>query len=109
MFRDDSQISQACKVLLNTIRKGELWESRPTEEAIRLYRANGGYLSSGERAMLFAAFAIWNADNDKAKLGVLVNRLDLDKQRALWSLLLAQATENDNGATIDAWIAKYSR
>jgi hypothetical protein len=103
MFRSDAQTSLCCRALLASVRLERLWpKSGPTDEAVKLLGQDGGYLSSGERAMLFACFALWNSDKRATLAGMF--SLDPDRQRDLWSLLLAQATLNDQGAAVDAWL-----
>jgi hypothetical protein len=61
VFRDDEQLSRACRALLASVRHAELWtRSGPTPEAMALLERDGGPLSSGERIVLLAAFAFWN-------------------------------------------------
>jgi hypothetical protein len=73
----------------------------PTEEAIALFEAGGGPLSSGERVMLLAAWAFWNSA-EKATLADVVYRLDDKNLRAVAALMLALA---QGGPAIDEWIA----
>jgi hypothetical protein len=73
----------------------------PTEEAISLFEAGGGPLSSGERIILLAAWAFWNSA-EKAVLADVIYRLDDKNLRAVATLMLAVA---DGGGAIDEWIA----
>ena len=62
MFRSDAQLARACRALCSRAGLGRLWTATgPTDEAIEIFEANGGPLSSGERVMLLAAWAFWNS------------------------------------------------
>jgi len=108
IFRNDLQLAQVCKALLGRVRKSGLWEnSGPTEEACELLAQNGGYLSSGERVMLLAAFALWNGAG-KLPLGDVVATLDGEHLAALGRLFCC-ATYEDIEAWLDvqqAWAVK---
>jgi hypothetical protein len=73
----------------------------PTPEAIALLEARGGPLSSGERVVLFAAWAFWNGA-DNATLADVIYRLDDTNLRAIATLMLALA---QGAHAIDQWIA----
>jgi len=79
-----------------------MWTSTgPTAEAIALLEAGGGPLSSGERVVLFAAWAFWNGTGN-ATLTDVVYRLDAPNLRGIATLILALA---QGGHAIDQWIA----
>jgi hypothetical protein len=79
-----------------------LWTpTGPTTEAIEILDAQGGPLSSGERVVLFAAWAFWNGATD-ATLADVIYRLDDTNLRAIATLMLALA---QGGHAIDKWIA----
>jgi hypothetical protein len=75
--------------------------SGPTEEAIALFEAGGGPLSSGERVMLLVTWAFWNSA-EKATLADVVYRLDDNNLHAVATLMLALA---HGAAALDEWIA----
>jgi len=80
-----------------------MWtDGGPTETAIALMEANGGPLSSGERIVLLAAWAVWNG-HDGARFADVVYRLDGRNLVALGTLLIAVAS---SGAAIDTWLEK---
>ena len=82
---------------------GHMWTAAagPTDEAIALFEAGGGPLSSGERVVLLSAWAFWNSA-EKVTLADVVYRLDDKNLRAVATLMLALA---DGGPAIDEWIA----
>ena len=101
MFRNDAQICACARVLLRSVRQEKLWtETGSTEEAIKLLHTRGGYLSSGERLMLFVAFDFWNGQGN-AEFPKLINVLDSNKLRLVCTLAVVVA----EGATaIDRWL-----
>lgn len=103
MFRSDAQLARVCRALCARVGMGELWTpTGPSDRAIALLEAGGGPLSSGERVMLLATWAVWNGD-EGARLGDVVHRLDGRCLVALGTLLVAVA---GGGVAIDAWLAK---
>lgn len=91
MFKNDQQICACIRVLLHSARLEQLWTATgPTDEALALLRDKGGYLSSGERLMLFVAFDFWNGQGN-AEFGKLINVLDADKLGLVCSLAIAVA------------------
>ncbi|MCW5831344.1 MAG: hypothetical protein KIS78_02670 [Labilithrix sp.] len=105
MFRDDAQISRACRALLASVRMEHLWlETGPTSEAGALLDANGGPLSSGERVMLLAAWAFWNGSGGLTLAEILAS---LDPERAEALCFLVLATKHGANA-IDDWIAEHA-
>jgi hypothetical protein len=102
MFRSEAQLARACRALCERVRLDGMWtDAGPTETAVALMEANGGPLSSGERIVLLAAWAVWNG-HDGARLADVVYRLDGRNLHALGTLMLAVAA---GGHAIDAWIA----
>jgi hypothetical protein len=101
MFRDRLQAARACRVLLRTLRLERLWTlEAPTAEAVDLLAMNGGPLSSGERVLLLAAFALWNGDGS-LKLVEVVQQLDVTPAHALCALISAL---KDGPEAVDAWL-----
>ncbi len=104
MFRDDEQTARACRTLLASVRRAELWtRSGPTPEALSLLERDGGPLSSGERIVLLAAFAFWNGEGG-LRLTEVIDSLDVEAADALCSLLIAVKHGAD---AVDAWIVKH--
>lgn len=98
MFRDDQQISAVCERLMHYTHKPELWgRSGPSIEACRLYEVEGGYLSSGEWALLAFCFALWNGGRH-AHVSQILN-LDTNHRRRVAGILLC-ATPHD----VDNWL-----
>ena len=106
MFRDDQQLARACRALLATARLERLWgDEGPTPHPSELLATNGGALSSGERVMLLAAWALWNGSGG-VTLAEMLERLDVDTAEALCFLILASKYGGD---AVDDWIAEHSR
>jgi hypothetical protein len=106
VFRSEAQLARACRALCERVRLDEMWtEEGPTEAAIELMEKDGGPLSSGERVVLLASWAIWNG-HDGARFADVIYRLDGRNLVALGTLLVAVA---GGGAAIDAWLAKMER
>lgn len=112
MFRNDQQIARAARVLCGRLpRLRDAWtEEGPSSEALALMEANGGPLSSGERAMLLAAFTFWNgARDEKTGQGRLafvdvLDALDGEHMRCLAELMIAAA---DGADAVDAWLRTW--
>jgi len=106
MFASDRQLSQAIIALLSTAPAlTSSWTPNgPTDEALELYETGGGLLSSGERALLLAAFALWNKDNQKLSFAGLWNALSGRPLQALLTLLLAA---DAGGEDVEQWLAKW--
>lgn len=105
MFQNDTQRCQAIRVLLSSLGLERMWTTTgPTDEACELLEQKGGYLSSGERLLLFVAFDMWNGDGH-ADFGKLLYSLDGARQRLVGELLVAMSAETNQ--TIDAWIARH--
>ena len=102
MFRSEAQRARACHALCSMARLERLWTSTgPTPEAIALFEAGGGPLSSGEQVVLFAAWAFWNGDCN-ATLADVIFRLDPSNLRTIATLMLALG---QGGHAIERWIA----
>lgn len=102
MFRCEAQLARACRALCDRAGLGRMWTaSGPSDEAIALFEAGGGPLSSGESVVLLSAWAFWNSA-EKATLADVVYRLDDKNLRAVATLMLAVA---GGGHAIDEWLA----
>ena len=103
IFRDDKQISKVCMVLLSYTNKTDLWvENGPSDVAIELCEAKGGYLSSGEWALLAFCFALWNGDGGGTMKQLF--QLDLQHRNRIGSLLQCSTTTDT-----DVWIDKNEK
>jgi len=103
VFRSEAQLARVCRALCERVRLDGMWtDAGPTETAIALMEANGGPLSSGERIVLLAAWAVWNG-HDGARFADVIYRLDGRNLVALGTLLVAVAS---SGAAIDTWLEK---
>jgi hypothetical protein len=101
MFENDGQRCEAILVLLASLRLERLWTMKgPTDEACELLEQRGGYLSSGERLLLFVAFDMWNGDGH-ADFGRLLYSLDGERQTMVGLFLIAMA---QGSHAIDQWI-----
>ena len=109
MFRNDYQKSTACKTLLALVFLGELWNDRPTEEALAFFSSTSSHrqLSPGQKTLLKAVFSIWNPYFQEARIGEAIVNLDSSAQKALWELLLASA-EKDKGEAVDLWLKEWT-
>jgi hypothetical protein len=106
VFRSEAQLARACQALCEGVRLEGMWtDAGPSETAIALMEADGGPLSSGERIVLLAAWAVWNG-HDGARFADVIYRLDGRNLVALGTLLVAMA---GGGAAIDAWLMKMER
>lgn len=105
MFRSEAQLARACRALCRQAGLERMWSpAGPTAEAIDIIEAQGGPLSSGERVVLFAAWAFWNSASN-ATLADVIYRLDDTNLRAIATLMLALA-QGDHA--IDRWIAVHT-
>ena len=106
MFRNDAQRSAAARVLLRSVRQEHLWDERPTPLALRLFERDGGYLSSGERMMLFIAWEVWDAgaSDGKAGVGQCMAKLDYPQLRLLGSFFTAFS---GGAIAIDRWLVEH--
>jgi hypothetical protein len=106
MFRDDAQACRALGALLATLPAlRTFWTSSgPTPQALALLEADGGPLSSGERVLLLAAFALWNGSGRLTFADILA-RLDGPPLEALCSLVVAMKRRPSD---VDAWIAAHA-
>ncbi len=106
MFRSEAQLARVCRALCERVRLDGMWtDAGPTETAIALMESNGGPLSSGERIVLLAAWAVWNG-HDGARFADVIYRLDGRNLVAIGTLLIAVAS---SGAAIDTWLEKMER
>jgi hypothetical protein len=104
MFRDGTQAARACRALLATVRRADLWNlDGPTTWAVELLEQDGGPLSSGERIVLLAAFAFWNGQGS-LRLVEVIERLDGDPAAALCALVVAVKNGPD---AVDTWLGLY--
>ena len=103
-FKNDVQLSGFCAAVLGQRLAGNLWSPQgPTREAVRLYQEDGGYLSSGERVLLLAAFSFWNTfHNDKLRFVELM-KLDGDNLVRVADALRAMGT-----GLLDDYISFYN-
>jgi hypothetical protein len=76
--------------------------SARVKRAVELLEQDGGVLSSGERTMILAAWAIWSSHGPTLRFDALLG-LDTANTEALCSLLVAV---RQGPAAIDAWIAR---
>lgn len=88
-WRNEGERARACRTLLETVRKGDLWTSRgPTDEAERLRDAVGGsYLTRYERVVLLAAFALWDGSGGLT-LAEILDELDEHTSISLCQLVI---------------------
>ena len=106
MMRDHAQLNECCRRLLASVHKEDLWgDDGPTDEGWELHKANGGYLSSGERIFLLIAIDVWNGQGG-ARFGDVINRLDNDRLKLVADFMLAL---RGGSLAIDAWLAGKER
>jgi hypothetical protein len=99
IFKNEAQRSEVVRVMLASLHLDFLWvDGRPTEEACGLMEEGGGYLSSGERALLFAAWDVWNGEAH-LPFDRLLYGLDPQRMLMMGTFLVAFAT-----GTIDQWL-----
>jgi hypothetical protein len=104
-FRDEAQHAAVCRALLARVDLGDLWtDAGPTARALALLAEDGGGLSSGERTLLLAAFALWN-NHRELRFAELLRHLDDDNLKTIGELLAAISRGPD---AIDAWLADWS-
>jgi hypothetical protein len=103
MFRDDAQLARACRALLETVRLERLWtDSGPTDEATSLCDRDGGPLSSGERVMVLAVWALWNGGG--ALRFADITQLSGKPLEALGSFLAALSS---GSIAVDSWLRDH--
>lgn len=73
-----------------------------TSRAVELVEKDGGVLSSGERTMILAAWALWSNHESTLRFDALLG-LDTANTEALCSLLVVV---RQGPAAIDAWLAR---
>jgi hypothetical protein len=104
-YRDEAQHAAVCRALLTRVGLGDLWtDTGPTPRALELLAEDGGGLSSGERTLLLAAFALWN-NHRGLRFTELLRHLDDDNLKTIGELLAAIARGPEG---IDAWLADWS-
>ncbi len=91
MWASESARCKAIRTMLQTTPGvARLWgASGPTQQACELLDQGGGYLSSGERVLLRAAFDLWNG-RGACQVGDLLDTLDEKRLRAVAVALLAR-------------------
>lgn len=100
MFRDDRQRAAVCRAVCEQAGL-HLWtDDGPTERGKALLPQEGGPMSTGERIMFLAAWALWNG-HGTVLLADVVDRLDEPNIECLGSLLVALAHGSD---AVDEWL-----
>ncbi len=106
MFTNERQKARLCRAVCTPVfrdRAGSLWtEQGPTERAWDLYDADGGALSTTERALLLTAFAIWRGTDDGPPVGLLLHRLGEPATRRLATVI---ALLCGDVSEIEPWLA----
>lgn len=105
MWRSEQARNEAIlKMLSTTPGVLRVWSNRgPSDEAVRLLDADGGYLSSGERLLLKAAFDLWNG-RGHCRVDELLDALDEKRLRAVAEALMAR-----DAPMADAMIAEREK
>ena len=81
------------RMIASTPGLARLWGATgPNAEACALLERDGGYLSSGERVLLLAAFDLWNGSGG-CRVADLLETLDGPRLRAVCTALLARDTK----------------
>jgi hypothetical protein len=105
MFKSDAQACEAIRKLLDESGlpplRGLWTDNGPTNAAVSLIEGGGGAMSSGELAMLRAAFDFWNGRGG-LKLDTLIDVLDAKRAEAVCTLALALIRGSH---AVDQWIA----
>lgn len=105
VFRDDRQRAAVCRAVCAQAGL-KLWaKDGPTERAKELLAQDGGPMSTGERVMFLAAFALWNG-HGKVLFADVCDRLDRPNLECLGSLLVALGRGVD---AVDAWLERFPR
>lgn len=104
-FRDSAQRAAVCRALCAPLAASPpLWDDQgPTGRAEGLLEQDGGPLSAGERVLLLAAWAVWNADRSLALADL--HRLSDAHLERLGSLLVAASRNAD---AVDLWLRRYT-
>lgn len=104
MFRDDRQRASVAQAVCAQAGLEVFWtEDGPTERAKELLRQDGGPMSTGERIMFLAAWALWNG-RGKVLFTDVADRLDGPNLERLGSLLVALGRGVN---AVDAWLERY--
>lgn len=94
-----------CGTLCQAVELGTMWTTAgPSKHASQLLSDNGGSLSSGERIMFLAAWALWKGRGN-LQLAELVEHLDRDNLGKIGALLISLG---EGSTAIDAWLSLYS-
>lgn len=108
IIRNDRQRARICRALLSAhatpAQLDRLFTLQgPTEHAHELAQAGGGLMSSGERLMFLAAWAVWTDGRvEGATFGEYIRVLDNENLRRLGKLLVHMSAEDDRG--LEAWL-----
>jgi hypothetical protein len=105
MFRNDKQRAAVCRAVCNHAGLNLWTDNGPTERAKALLTQNGGPMSTGERIMFLAAWALWNG-HGSVLFADVIERLDGPNLECLGSLLVALAQGVD---ALDAWLNALPR
>jgi hypothetical protein len=90
MWANERARNEAIRRMLGDRTLKRFWTDRgPTQEAMALLEAGGGYLSSVERVMLRTAFDLWNGSG-KCLVSDLLDTLDEERLQAVAEAILAR-------------------
>ena len=104
IFRNDAQRNQVVIAMLGALGLEHLWTpTGPTEEACKLHKSGGGYLSSGERTLVSLAFDVYDGEAHTAFDRLLYNT-DLRIMRMMGEFLTMFAA-----GQIDLWLCHPER
>jgi hypothetical protein len=103
MFRDDRQRAAVCRTVCAQAGLTFWTEDGPTERAKQLLKDDGGPMSTGERIMFLAAFALWNG-HGKVLFADVADRLDGPNLECLGTLLVALS---QGAEAVDAWLDRH--
>ena len=108
MFATETHRSDVCRTLLSQLRLAKLWTTDgPSPECLRLAKANGGHLSTGERIMFGVAWDLWTNGEFKISFFELVQSLDQERLRCIAELMLAMKCD-DGGRAVGNWLSVWS-
>lgn len=105
LFRNDQQRAAVCEALCAKAGLVALWTTNdgPSEKAKQLLTENGRPMSTGERIMFLAAWAIWNGEGT-VLLADVIERLDDSNLETVGTLLVALAQGG-----IESWLEEQRR
>lgn len=90
MWASEQARNNAIRAMLARSSTSKLWTAEgPTKEAHELLRVDGGYLSSGERVLLKAAFDLWNGQGH-CRVDELLSTLDEEHLAAVARAIMAR-------------------